>query len=444
MGNPAKTESGKEMQRGMGRMKTPIFQVELSAERPGGGWYSATLGMPAEDYEICDALQKVRSASRGQGMEASIFACRAFPALTGLRLDAPTLDELNFFALRLMGLSGAEWAAFQAIAGEMLKDGEADEAVGMKDLINSTYGLRCVPVLFGISSLEALGRFVWEHDMEGALAGIPEEAVPYLDLARVGRKQQERDQGVFVGRDYVAAGQYERPEMYDGRNLPEAEIQAWFLFRLLVGETDSNETAGSAEWISLPMDKTEADQIARLHYESRIEDCACFDFQSRIPQISGEQFTDMMEFDRLNRLAFWLAHIPSMEQVKFKAVLSAEQPGDMDGVMDIAENLSRYEFSAVSGNPDEFFKEYLRHHLGSRMDSGWLDTLPAWKEGEELLERLGAAVTDYGVVSARGRSLYEPVPREPSLEGQSREMYPKGAEPGDMDGEEEALQMGGM
>lgn len=447
MGNPAEAGSGKGVQGGMGRMKTPIFQIELSAEGPSGGWHSATLGMPAEDYEICDALQKVRSASRGQGMEASILECRAFPALTGLCLDAPTLDELNFFALRLMGLSGAEWAAFQALAGEMLKDGEEGGAVGMKDLINSTYGLGRVPVLFGISSLEGLGRFVVEHGLEDAFSGLSGEILPYLDLARIGREQQERDRGVFVGRDYVAAGQYERPEVYDGREPPELEAHDWFLFRLLVGETpetDSNETAGSAEWISLPMDKTEADQVARLHYESRIEDCACFGFQSRIPQISGEQFTDMMEFDWLNRLASWLAHIPPMEQVKFKAVLSAEQPVDMDGVMDIAGNLSQYEFSAVSGNPDEFFKEYLRHLLDSGMDSGWLDTLPTWEEGEELLGRLGASITDYGVVSARGRSLYEPVPREPSLEGQGRQPYPEGADPGEIDVEDEGYQMGGI
>lgn len=426
-------------------MRTDMFIVELSVKSPGLWWHSATLGMPAEGYEICDALQKVRISGRRQVVEASIIECRAFPGLTALRLAGPTLEELNFFALRLMGLSEGEWTAFQAVAGEMIKGLGEDGAIGMKDLVNSTYGLGSVPILPGIQSLWELGRFVLASGMEDALDGLPEEALPYLDLGRIGRERQERDHGIFLGSDYVAAGQYERPEIYDGRNLPEQEPSGWFLFRLLVGETpetDSNETAGDAEWLSLPAGKTKADQVARLHYESCIEDCACFGFQSCIPQITEEQFKDMEDFDRLNRLAFWLAHIPAEEQVKFKAVLSAEQPGDMDGVMDIAGNLSRYEFTAVSGNPDQFFKEYLRHHLGSRMDSGWLDTLPVWGEGEELLRRLGATVTEYGVVSACGRSLYEAVSGEPSLEGQGQPP-PEGPGTGGY-GEADTHRMGGM
>ena len=426
-------------------MWADIFRVELSVKAPGLWRHSATLGMPAEGYEICDALQKVRMSGRRQVVEASIIECRAFPGLTALRLAGPTLEELNFFALRLMGLSEGEWTAFQAVAGEMIKGLGEDGAIGMKDLVNSTYGLGSVPILPGIQSLWELGRFVLESGMEDALDGLPEEALPYLDLEKVGRERQERDHGVFLGRDYVAAGQYGRPEIYDGRNLPELEPSGWFLFRLLVGETpetDPNETAGDAEWVSLPADKTEADQVARLHYEPRIEDCACFGFQSCIPQITEEQFPDMEEFDRLNRLAFWLAHIPAEEQVKFKAVLSAEKPGDMDGLMDIAGNLSRYEFTAASGNPDQFFKEYLRHHLGGRMDSRWLDTLPVWKEGEELLGRLGATATEYGVVSARGRSLYEAVSRELSLEGQGQ--LPQEGSGTEEYGDANTYQMGGM
>ena len=43
------------------------------------------------------------------------------------------------------------------------------------------------------------------------------------------------------------------------------------------------------------------------------------------------------------------------------------------------------------------------------MDSEWLDTLFTRNEGERLLKRLGASSTPYGVISARGHSLYVPV-----------------------------------
>ena len=50
--------------------------------------------------------------------------------------------------------------------------------------------------------------------------------------------------------------------------------------------------------------------------------------------------------------------------------------------------------------------------MDSRLDSHWFDTLLTRNEGNRLLSRLGATATDYGVISARGRSLYELVPYE--------------------------------
>lgn len=49
-----------------------------------------------------------------------------------------------------------------------------------------------------------------------------------------------------------------------------------------------------------------------------------------------------------------------------------------------------------------------------RLDPSWLKSLDSGNKGRELLARLGATLTDYGIISARGRSLYEPVSlREP-------------------------------
>ena len=60
----------------------------------------------------------------------------------------------------------------------------------------------------------------------------------------------------------------------------------------------------------------------------------------------------------------------------------------------------------------DFFREYILRHMDSRLDSHWFDTLLTRNEGDRLLTRLGATETDYGVISARGRSLYELVPYE--------------------------------
>ena len=65
---------------------------------------------------------------------------------------------------------------------------------------------------------------------------------------------------------YVVAGEYELAEIYDGTHLPETKEEPEdAVFRLLVAQTpmdDPEETAGSAEWISLPISPEKAAQIA--------------------------------------------------------------------------------------------------------------------------------------------------------------------------------------
>ena len=171
----------------------------------------------------------------------------------------------------------------------------------------------------------------------------------------------------------------------------------------------ADETEGSAEWISLPIVKSEADRIANLHNEGCIEDCVYFDFESSIPQITSEIFGDMQDFDKLNALAQHMVYMSPEDQIKFKAVLTAEQPQNINDVLDISERLRDYELSYYADDEGAFFKEYLKHFMDTRLDSEWLDTLFTRNEGERLLKRLGASSTPYGVISARGHSLYVPV-----------------------------------
>ncbi len=192
--------------------------------------------------------------------------------------------------------------------------------------------------------------------------------------------------------------------------LPHEELSEWFAFRLKVAKapiSEADETAGNTEWISLPIDKTEANAIAQAHDEGCIEDCVYFGFESSVPQITSEMFGNMQDFDILNTLVRRMAGMSPDEQVKFKAALTDEQPDNIIDVADIAMHLDDYELSYYSDSAASFYKDYLRHFMESRFDSAWLDTLLAQSEGERLLQRLGAAETPYGIISTRGYLLYE-------------------------------------
>lgn len=93
-----------------------IMRLELSAEKAlNGGYYYAELLLPAADYELKDAMQRTRAVGRENTVEVSILECDILPELQDIRLDTFSLDELNFFAKRLVSLTDEELPVFYAV-----------------------------------------------------------------------------------------------------------------------------------------------------------------------------------------------------------------------------------------------------------------------------------------------------------------------------------------
>lgn len=188
------------------------------------------------------------------------------------------------------------------------------------------------------------------------------------------------------------------------------------VFKLKVGpaDLDNPETAESrAVWITLPISREDADAIIKDAFGvDSIEDCSCFDFESGIPQITASAAKEMTSFDALNAVADRYLTMWEDAQLRFKAILEAENIHDADEAMAAADRLNEYELSYFDSNAASFFKTHVCHNLDVRFDDHWLDTLLTQNEGKRLVERLGASITDYGILSARGGHLFEPVPVE--------------------------------
>lgn len=397
-------------------MKEKTLTIELSHENPlGDGYFYAMLELPAAEHEIRDAIQRARMAGREDSCRSiGILDCGAWPELLYYRLDSPTIDELNFFANRIAQMSDSELAIFRTVAPKALGS-PADELLSMKDLINCTYGYDEVMVASNIRTDEQLGQFIIENELHDDVNNIPESSLYLLDKAKIGELYRTSLNCDLTDGYAIFAGEYESPEIYDGKQLPEIEIEDWYAFRLQIAPPpaeDVSEVEDKALWITLPMEQKAIDRLAKELGVGSIEECVYLNFLSAVPQITAEQFGNMQDFDKLNDLAEQLPHLSPTDQMKFKAVLAAEEPKDMDGIRDIFDNLEQYELDAYADGNDDFFKHYLEHHLGSHFDRAWLDTVLLKTEASKLLDRLGATNTDYGVISARGRSLYELVPYE--------------------------------
>lgn len=389
-----------------------IMRLELSAEKAlNGGYYYAELLLPAADYEIKDAMQRTRAGGRENTVEVSILECDILPDLQDIRLDTFSLDELNFLAKRLASLPDEELPVFYAVTEQIFNDAD-ENPVSIKDLINCTYGLDTVPVAHNVSNLSELGRFAFENELLSDLEGIPESAVPFLNAEQIGRVQQKNDNGVFEGRLYIPTVHYDRPEIYDGVTLPEEEPEN-AAFLLKVGAYPKSaffDEDPALHDLCLPADSDELFNVTAKCGEPEINLCFCYEFYSSIPQITSDMFDSMEEIDELNTLAQRIAAMSESEQTKFKAVLDAENTASIHDALNAAQNLWRYEFTAEPDTADAFFKKYILENTSTEFDSRWLENLLPRNEADKLLGRIGAAVTDYGVISARNGHLFKPVP----------------------------------
>ena len=197
--------------------------------------------------------------------------------------------------------------------------------------------------------------------------------------------------------------------MYDGVTLP-AEEATDAVFRLNIAAPDAEEGATVA--VELPMTQESIDLFEQEHDGQPIGSFVMVNMESGIPQITGSQFGSMDNFVLLNGIAQAYSEMNVGERMTFKAALQAQGglPGDLSDILETAESVREYELAAFVSDEAEFFKEYLAHSLPTDFDVRWLDTLAISTDSLHLLERLGATITDYGILSARGESLYKSIP----------------------------------
>ena len=132
-------------------MQNKTIKIELCTEKKyGREHFYSSVWLPAKDYEIMDAYHKARITTEPDAdVDIRIESCPLLPELVGIRLDCPTMDELNFLARRLGELDEDELTVLKAVKSKVLT-GDEDDIVSLKDLINLTYGLDKVSIISAV------------------------------------------------------------------------------------------------------------------------------------------------------------------------------------------------------------------------------------------------------------------------------------------------------
>lgn len=284
-------------------------------------------------------------------IEINVLSCPSLAMLSRVRLDTTSFPELDYLARRIEHLDEKQMHLFRTAAAKFLRVGE-NGLVSIKDIINATYNFN----------------------------------------------NENR----------------EWTEIYDGKTIPHPKAGRWYAFGIKIAKAPAkgervNEQ--QAEWLTFPANRLIVEDITKRQKVKSLEECVVLDFVGVAPQLKHCVYNSK-NVAELNTLAMRIGLFTLDDMRGFKAALEAEKPKTVREALDITENLCLYELDDSIGDEGDFFKSYLDKYLDSRMDRAWLDTLLVQTEGKELLQRLGATVTDYGAISARGRDLYELVPYE--------------------------------
>lgn len=367
--------------------------LEIALDELGiGNDKVAYVTLPANKNTVIDAMD--RAKIRGETF-LRIATCDEIPELEGYEFEEEsTLDELNFLAKRIEEISedNTQILAYRALLRKPFDT--------VNEAINRTFNLETVPV-YPCKDFYEYGEIVLDNELLEELREVPDEVYDLLDPEKVGRVMAERENGVFIGGYYIIADSYEPVLVYD-EELPE-QMEDW-IFRLEI----AGNSSGKTEILTLPASEKTIAEIPERLGEKRLEDCACVDFQSAIPQID-KRILDSAEICSLNLFAKEFSEMSRENAAKCKAILQNIMCSDVREILNVMQNIDRYEFDNCINDFSEYGEKYLLKMLPKGFDKEVLSGIGSVEFTRNLLAANGCKFTDYGVISGIDGHLFSPI-----------------------------------
>ena len=351
--------------------------------------YAISEKFPMTVFEMEDTLDKLKQKESVVRFEISEYDNMEFPFALCRRDFSADIYHLNLFAERIENLNSSEMTTFKSL---LTVNPESD----FEDVLKMTYGLDSV-MIYPCSGCRELGETVIENEMMPELESCSDEILHLLDPEKVGSLMQKRDCGVFIDGHYCVTSGYEPPDI----NIEMGRPKSCF-FRLLVVPED--EKIEQAKWVSLPCEKEDL---------SEVYNGICLNFQSSLPMITEEYFSDMKLIDELNYLAQKLSELSHNDFVKLKAVMEAENKHEIYEAFYCIRDLNEYEFDQSVQDYNEFGRAYLSRNLPTNFDNSVLESMNLYDFSVKILAQTGGEVTSYGAISGRGQELYSALTVQP-------------------------------
>ena len=261
----------------------------------------------------------------------------------------------------------------------------------MSDVVNHVLSLEEYEVRYQAGNYEQLGAFCLRED------GIPKELWEFVDQTAVGRTYEQKHPGQFVNGCYVEYPEWEPPQWCGDGYLPKAED--WSV-RLKL----ASKQVPDGVWVKLPdyHDMNDGPGDIRMALDAlqvgTVQECTLLNAECILPEIRDprSQYDDLLEliYDGQNLGCLLDEQGQGMPgfHARFAAAMDYENCRQLRAAVDIAQNLSSYEYV-----PALKLREYAMEDLA---DKGLLEKVQKYSESfayeeyaAELLQRNGYIMT---------------------------------------------------
>jgi len=385
-----------------GMKKGEIFEVEIA--RPGslGAYTSSTLTLPAEPYEILDAMDKARITDERVIYSSEIINCE-LDYLPQFISSNTNLYELNHLAERLSSLSQWELDCFEGMV--MMDTLQTQHApIAIDRLINMTHSMEHCQIAYEAHDDQSLGKFYADNDFVPELETLSGRIFPWLDYAKIGKEMREGEGGVFTPHGYVIQnGEIARTYQSGEAALPEKPD---YTILLSVRKGYFNDPAydnALCVQLGLPADDEAISQAAEAVGAASFRECAFHVEDCAAPQICELISNELEECDGdITVVAAFAEQLHKLELEGrlpvYKAMLEAA-PKDLtlDEAVDLAGQAVDFRLQREIPSPLEYAQaEIMKHDIPLKDEL--INSRNLYSYGQKLMEAQGAVDTDYGIL----------------------------------------------
>ena len=277
---------------------------------------------------------------------------------------------------------------------QMRQEKNTDAPVGIKDLLNLCYNLKCFEFRPGIINDRMLGEFCLEEDRLDWIHIFEVDVRKLLDPQRVGMDQRKEEMGIFTSKGYVFENALSYQDIYDGIHLPDIDGVAGGIFSLRLVGSQYPEEQGT--WLELPTTDLGFQWVLNRLNERTFDDCIIAESISTVQGLSVKQIDDI---ETLNELARRIQEFTDDRTLcKFEAALELEQCDSLEQALHIAENLDCYSYDPQMYSMAAYTR-YLFRELEINIDDPAFATFDFQGYGERQLGLLESVQTAYGMIT---------------------------------------------